>query len=174
MHLIAVYVFWCSALVILYVLFGYPLLLGLLSLGKGRAIQKAPLSKTVSVIIPVHNGEPWIQQKLESLAQLSYPRDLMEIILIDDGSTDRTAELIKASRDSRVRQLSLTRSGKASALNAGINCAHGEVLLFTDIRQRLDPESLRLLVECLADPSVGVVSGELVILSGQTQAESDI
>ncbi|HKY20061.1 MAG TPA: glycosyltransferase family 2 protein [Vicinamibacterales bacterium] len=174
MQQLAVYVFGSSVLFVLYVLFGYPLLLALLSFRNKGEIQRAWTARTVSIVVPVHNGEAWIQSKLESLTALNYPASLIHVIFIDDGSTDRTAELVKQIGDSRVELLSIPRSGKAVALNVGIGRASGEILLFTDIRQRLDPCSLRNLVECFADPSVGVVSGELIILSGETQAEANI
>jgi biofilm PGA synthesis N-glycosyltransferase PgaC len=174
MQHIAFYVFCASASFVLYVLFGYPLLLGLLSLGKARPIRKQWVPRTVSVVMPVHNGEQWIQSKLETISQLDYPRALLQIVIIDDGSTDRTVELIKSFADPRLELLSIPRGGKASALNEGLARAQGDILLLTDVRQRLDPQALRRLVECFADPSVGVVSGELVILSGETQQEADI
>lgn len=59
-------------------------------------------------------------------------------------------------------------------MNAGIERATGEILLFTDVRQRLDPACLRRLVECFADPTVGVASGELAILRGEKREEEDI
>lgn len=132
------------------------------------------MPKTVSIVVPIHNGEPWIQQKLESIAELDYPPDLIQIVLIDDGSTDRTAELIRRFAPPGTELVEVPRGGKAAALNAGIRRASGEILFFTDIRQRLDSLCLRSLVECLGDDSVGVVSGELVILPGATQQEADI
>jgi biofilm PGA synthesis N-glycosyltransferase PgaC len=174
MHHTAIYVFGASALFVLYVLFGYPVLLGLLSLRKSRAIRKEWMPRTVSVMMPVHNGEPWILDKLRTLADLNYPHDLIQIVVIDDGSTDRTAELVKQASPAGLELVSIPRSGKAAALNIALGRARGEILLFTDVRQRLDPQALRSLVACFADPSVGVVSGELIILSGETQQEADI
>jgi cellulose synthase/poly-beta-1,6-N-acetylglucosamine synthase-like glycosyltransferase len=87
---------------------------------------------------------------------------------------DRTVELFRRCATPSAELLSIPRSGKAVALNAGISRARGEILLLTDIRQHLDPGSLRSLVECMVDESVGVVSGELVILSGTSQEEADI
>jgi cellulose synthase/poly-beta-1,6-N-acetylglucosamine synthase-like glycosyltransferase len=174
MQNLAVYVFCSSVSFVVYVLFGYPAILGLLSARKPRDHSRRWRPRSISIVIPVHNGAPWVQDKLRSLDELDYPRELIQTILIDDGSTDRTAELIKQFGQSRVELLTLSRSGKAVALNAGIDRATGEILFLTDIRQRLDARSLRSLVECFTDPTVGVVSGELVILSGETQQESDI
>jgi len=174
MQHIAFYAFGASALFIVYVLFGYPLVLGLLCLARAKTIRKDETLRTVSIIMPVHNGERWIQSKLATISELDYPRDLVEILIIDDGSTDRTLEFLKQSKTSNVEVITIARSGKATALNEGLSRARGEILLFTDVRQRLDPRALRNLIACFADSSVGVVSGELVILSGDTQQEADI
>jgi cellulose synthase/poly-beta-1,6-N-acetylglucosamine synthase-like glycosyltransferase len=174
MEQLAIFGFWASVIVIFYVLAGYPLALALSSRRGSKAVDRRWAPKTVSIVIPIFNGERWIQQKLESITQLDYPSELVQIILINDGSTDGTAELIRRLAPARTEIVEVGRGGKAAALNAGIRRASGDLLFFTDIRQRLEPGCLRSLVECLGDPSVGVVSGELVILSGATQQEADI
>ena len=174
MNQLAVYVFCASGLFILYVLVGYPLVLARLSRRGGRPVSRGWAPRTVSIVIPVHNGVRWIGDKLQTLSALDYPVHLVDVIFVDDGSTDGTAELIRQRAPARYKVITISRSGKAAALNAGIAAATGDLLFFTDIRQRLDPESLRNLVENFADESVGVASGELVILSGETQQEADI
>jgi poly-beta-1,6-N-acetyl-D-glucosamine synthase len=170
----AAYVFVSSVIFILYILIGYPLWLAVLSFGSAPRIRKQWTPRTVSILLPVHNGERWIRDKLETIAQLDYPRDFLQILAIEDGSTDRTADLIREIAAPGLELLSIPHSGKAAALNAGLNRATGEILLYTDVRQRLDPGSLRSLIECFADPSVGVASGELVIGGGETRQEADI
>ncbi|MDE3164834.1 MAG: glycosyltransferase family 2 protein [Acidobacteriota bacterium] len=159
----------------LYTLAGYPLLLALAARFRGREVHRAPLSPAVSVILPVYNGERWIAAKLESILRLDYPAVLVEILVVSDGSTDATEQMVRrfAGR-ARLRWIPLPRGGKAAALNAGIGSATGEVLFFTDVRQDLAPDSLARLVECLADPSVGVVSGELVIREGEGTEEANV
>src|SRR5215470_4459411 len=93
--MIALIVFALSVAFCVYTVAGYPLLLGLLARLKTRPIHKAPLQTTVSVILPVHNGERWIEAKLESILGLAYPPKLVEILIADDGSTDRTREIAK-------------------------------------------------------------------------------
>jgi poly-beta-1,6-N-acetyl-D-glucosamine synthase len=147
----------------LYVVAGYPLLLGLLARVNPKPILKARQHKSVSVIIAVYNGEQFIARKLESVLQLDYPAELVEIIVVSDGSTDRTAAVVQTFASGRLRLLEAPHGGKSAALNAGISHAGNEILLLTDARQTLAPESLQLLVDCFADPAVGVVSGELRI-----------
>lgn len=129
------------------------------------------MEPAVSVLLPVYNGERWIEQKLESLAALDYPKDKLQTIVVSDGSTDRTGEI--AARFP-VELIEIPRSGKAAALNRAMERARGEILFFTDVRQPLEPGALRHLVERFADPGVGVVTGELIIRDGTTQEEANL
>ncbi len=166
--------FLLSSAFVVYVLFGYPLLLGLVSRWRCRPVRTSPQERTVSVLLPVYNGEPWIRGKLRSILELDYSRALLQVIVISDGSTDRTEELARDFVAEGIELIALPRGGKARALNAGMQQARGEILFFTDVRQRLDPGSLRQLVDCFADPAVGVVSGELIILKGESQEEANV
>ena len=164
----AVYAFSAGVLILVYVLVGYPCLLALLSLRERKVVRQFT-PRPVTIVLPVHNGERWIADKLESIRQLDYPLDSVQVVVIDDGSTDRTREVALASALQAIEVVSLPRGGKAKALNAGLDRATGEILVFTDVRQQLRPDSVRRLVACFADPKVGVVSGELIILEGATQ-----
>jgi cellulose synthase/poly-beta-1,6-N-acetylglucosamine synthase-like glycosyltransferase len=155
----------------LYVVFGYPALLAILARLWPAPIRRRLEWKTVTVLLPVHNGAAWIEAKLRSLLALDYPRELVRIVVILDGCDDATEPLARAFAPQGVELVPLPRGGKAVALNEGMRRATGEILLFTDVRQELDPASLRSLVACFADPKVGVVSGELVIRQGRTLEE---
>jgi len=150
----------------------YPLLLHWAARRRGRAVHRAPVRKSVSLIMAVHNGAPWMRAKLESILRLDYPRELLEVLVVSDGSTDGTDEIAAEFAAEGVKLLRAARGGKATALNAGMAQATGEVLLFTDVRQRLDPAALKNLVACFADPSVGVVSGELILIETGREGES--
>lgn len=160
----------CAAGVV-YVLAGYPLLLALLASLRPKPVHKAPYTPSVSVMLPVHNGERWLARKLESIFALDYPQDRMQVLVISDGSTDRTKEIASGYP---VEYLEISKGGKALALNRAILAARGEILFFTDVRQSLDPAALRHLTDCFADPEVGVATGELIILDGQTQEEANV
>jgi cellulose synthase/poly-beta-1,6-N-acetylglucosamine synthase-like glycosyltransferase len=174
MDTIAVATFLGGAVFLLYVLFGYPLLLGLLSARERRPVRKGPAQKSVSVLLPVRNGEPWIRKKLESILALDYPREQVEILVVSNGSTDGTDSIVEEFAGRGVRLLRLEEGNKAKALNLAIRQASGEILFFTDVRQELEPGSLSHLVSCFADPEVGVASGELVIREGETKEESNV
>ena len=170
----SVIAFIASAIFVFYVMAGYPLLIALLSLFPAPEVQKRKAFRTVSILLPVHNGEPWIRRKLESLFRMDYPRDLVEIIIISDGSTDGTEAIVSEFADQNVILLKVPKGGKPAALNAGMERATGDVIFFTDVRQDVDPICLRSLVECLEDPKVGAVSGQCVILDGETNEEASV
>jgi len=153
-----------ATFLVVYTLILYPLLLVLLRRFRWRPIARAPITPTVSVIIAVHNGAVFLPDKIRSIMNLEYPAELLQVIVASDGSTDTTVEL--ASQFDVVSVLNLPRGGKCAALNAAISCATGEILLLTDVRQTLEPDSLRLLVRNFADPCVGAVSGLLKIRAG--------
>lgn len=157
---------------ILYVLFGYPLLLAWRARLKGRPVRCEAAFPTVTLILAVYNGERWIRAKLQSILQLEYARELLRVIVVSDGSDDGTEAIVREFPE--VQLLRVPRGGKALALNAGIARAQGEILFFTDVRQKLAPDSLARLVSCFADPSVGVVSGELIIREGDSSAEASV
>lgn len=155
--------------VLAYTYAGYPLLVGTLArLQPRREVLTAgpPWRPTVSVCLPASNASAIIERKLASIAALDYPRELVEILVYDDGSTDDThAKLTAAAaRDPRIVILrGDARRGKPTALNAMRARAHGEVLLMTDARQPLSPNALADLVAALADPEVGCAAGNLVL-----------
>jgi poly-beta-1,6-N-acetyl-D-glucosamine synthase len=159
---------------VLYILAGYPLLLGWMARMWAKPIRKEPIEPSVTFVIPVFNGEEYLQQKLESVLSLDYPWEKMEILVVSDGSTDGTDGIAQSFSDRGVRLIRLSRGGKPAALNAAIPQAKGELLILTDVRQLLEPGSVRHLVACFADESVGVVSGELLIRSGETQGEQSV
>lgn len=169
---IATTIFVASAALVIYLVAGYPVLLALLSRVKRRSIAKDDVLRPVSVVIAVRNGENFIADKLDSLLALDYPRDLVEIIVISDGSSDRTDEIARGYDDRGVQLWRLPRGGKATALNFGIGKARNEILVLTDVRQKLARDSVRQLVKCFGDPKVGAASGKLCILDGETDGES--
>jgi poly-beta-1,6-N-acetyl-D-glucosamine synthase len=172
-YALPIVVFCASAALGLYIVLGYPLLLGLMARLRPKPVFKSRRRKTVSVVIPAHNGERFIGAKLDSVLALDYPRELMEILVVSDGSTDRTDSIVREFAPQGVRLLRVPRGGKCAALNAAIPQARNEILLLTDIRQTVAPESLQAMMDCFADSSVGAVSGELVIRKGASHDEAD-
>jgi GT2 family glycosyltransferase len=152
---------------------GYPVLIGLwASLRPHSPRDDTAYEPTVSICLAVCNGDAHIERKLRSLLALDYPREKLEIVVCSDGSTDGTERVLDqlALEDSRIVVLrTSSRVGKPTALNQLRAAARGEVLIMTDVRQPLAEATARALVGPLADPSVGCVSGNLV-LSGPSGA----
>jgi cellulose synthase/poly-beta-1,6-N-acetylglucosamine synthase-like glycosyltransferase len=119
----------------------------------------------------VRNGARWIESKLDSLLGSEYPPEMIRILVVSDGSTDATNDLVARYSDARVNLIALPPGGKATAVNRGIELASGEIIVLTDVRQQFDREALSHLVSCFADPEVGVVTGELLIREGLSKEE---
>jgi len=162
-HVLA-YAFWCAACLMLYTYAGYPLWMYLRSRLHPRPTRQEPMFPTVSIILAVHNGAALLRVKVNHLLSLDYPRDRMEIVIVSDGSTDGTDDILKEFPDPPVRSMRCTEHcGKAAALNMGMQSATGEILLFLDIRPFLENHALQFLLSNFADPRVGCVAGELVL-----------
>jgi cellulose synthase/poly-beta-1,6-N-acetylglucosamine synthase-like glycosyltransferase len=154
------FVFWFSVAGTVYTYLGYPLLLALVYrlLPKRRA--RAGYAPTLSILIAAYNEEAGIRRKLEQTLALEYPVDKVEIIVLSDGSTDRTDEIVRSFADPRVQLLHVTgRKGKTNAQNEGVKIARGEVLIFSDATTVYHPQALAKLAANYADPKVGAVSG---------------
>ena len=167
-------IFILGAAFIIYVLFGYPLWIAVWSAMRPQPVVKEFTSRTVSILLPVHNGQRWLAAKLDAIRQLNYPEELLETIVISSASTDDTLRLAREHAGARLQVIELEQPGKAAALNAGLAVARGEILFFTDVRQWLEPGSLQSLISNFADRRVGAVSGELVIREGDSLAEASV
>ena len=154
--------FWAAAALTAYVYFGYPLLLAAWARLAPKPVRREAVTPGVSIVIAARNEAAALDARLENLLSLDYPQDRIQIIVVSDGSTDRTSQILARYRR-RVDSVLLPPGGKANALNAGVAAARHDVLVFTDARQTFAPDALRALVAPLADPAVGGVSGELVL-----------
>jgi cellulose synthase/poly-beta-1,6-N-acetylglucosamine synthase-like glycosyltransferase len=166
-----VIVFVASAFFVLYVLIGYPVLMAIWARSAGRPIQKEFSPRAVSIVVPVRNGIAWIESKIRSLLESDYPPDLLDVLIVSDGSTDGTDEFVMRYADPRVKLLSVPAGGKATAVNRGLETVRSEWIVLTDVRQTFARDAIRKLVSCFAEPSVGLVTGELVIREGTTHEE---
>ena len=122
---------------------------------------------TCAILIPAHNEEKVIGATIASMLQLEYPKDKLKIIVINDGSQDRTKEIILsyAAQDSRVQLYDVPKGeggkGKSRALNLGIKQAQAEVIAIYDADNTPDKDALRYLVaNLISDPSLGAVLGK--------------
>jgi cellulose synthase/poly-beta-1,6-N-acetylglucosamine synthase-like glycosyltransferase len=131
-------------------------------MSRPRILRKR-ITPSISIVIAVRNEEATLPAKLENLGLLNYPLDKLQIVIASDGSTDGTASILRA-QVSRIDPVILDESnGKSFALNEAIKRSSGEILVFLDARQFVEPDALYELVSCFADPGVGAVSGELLL-----------
>jgi biofilm PGA synthesis N-glycosyltransferase PgaC len=155
--------FWLATAVIAYTYFGYPGWLWVRSCWRARPVRLGPLLPSVSIVLVVHNEGKVLAEKLRNLAELDYPADRLEVIVVSDGSTDETEAILQKQAGSTPFRVFLSpyHLGKASALNQAIANVSREVVVFTDARQTIERDALCRLVENFFDSSVGCVSGEL-------------
>ncbi len=155
----------CAAFV-LYTYLGYPLLLILLGARKPRPKPPGPAGlPRVSLLIPACNEESGIAAKIANSLALDYPPELFEVVVVSDGSTDRTGEIAEEFRERGVRLLSLEKNfGKMEAINRAWPELKGEIVVLTDVSALFEPAAVRELAAEFADPEVGAVSGELILL----------
>jgi glycosyltransferase involved in cell wall biosynthesis len=123
---------------------------------------------SVSVVVPVLNGEETIKDCLVSLLRTDYPEERREILVVDNGSTDRTAEIVKSLP---VRYLREERRGCSAARNTGIKASRGEIVVSTDADCVVSRGWLREIVKAFDEEGVGAVAGEVVAYPPKTPAE---
>ncbi|HEY4379987.1 MAG TPA: glycosyltransferase family 2 protein [Acidobacteriaceae bacterium] len=165
--------FWICLALVAYAYFGYAVWLWVLARVSTRPIQRSAIEPTVSIIIAARNEEANLPAKLNNLGLLDYPQDRLQIVVASDGSTDGTANILR-ERSSRIVPVLLEQSnGKAYALNQAVRQATGEILIFQDARQSIEPNLVSELVSCFADPTVGAVSGELLLAASAEAPASD-
>jgi cellulose synthase/poly-beta-1,6-N-acetylglucosamine synthase-like glycosyltransferase len=153
-------VFWSAAMALFYVYAGYPALLCLIAPLRRQRKPEPGYVPTISILIAACNEEAGIRQKLEQTLTLDYPADKMEVLVLSDGSQDRTDEIVDGFADPRVRLVSIPeRRGKTNAQNEGVKPAKGEILIFSDATTVYHPLALKYLVANYQDPGVGAVSG---------------
>ena len=169
MQLFSIAAFAALSAFILYTVAGYPLLLGWLARCRARPVQKRFEARTVSFVIAVYNGANFLAAKLRSILDLDYPRELMEVVVVSDASTDATDDIARSFSSEGVKLIRVPRGGKPAALNVAVPRTSGEILVLTDVRQTLERESLQRLIACFGDPEVGVVSGDMAVRPGNIE-----
>ncbi|MFF1919059.1 bifunctional polysaccharide deacetylase/glycosyltransferase family 2 protein [Streptomyces sp. NPDC058221] len=111
----------------------------------------------VTVLVPAYNEEKGIESTLRSLLASTHRQ--LQIVVIDDGSSDRTATVAESVRDPRVSVVRQANAGKAEALNTGLRHARYNIVVMVDADTVLEPDAIRRLIQPLAHPAVGAVSG---------------
>ncbi|OEV09641.1 bifunctional polysaccharide deacetylase/glycosyltransferase family 2 protein [Streptomyces nanshensis] len=115
------------------------------------------VDEPVTVLVPAHNEEAGIEATVRSLLASTHP--YLQVIVIDDGSTDRTAQIAEGIRDPRVTVIRQPNRGKPGALNTGLGYARHEIVVMVDADTVFEPDALFRLIQPLAHPAIGAVSG---------------
>ena len=160
-------VFWICFFIIFYTYAGYPLLLQTLVLIKNLLTpEKKPRNNIyvpVTLIVAAYNEEEMIQEKINNCFTLDYPADKIKFIFITDGSTDKTASIIK-KYPIIIHLHENERKGKLAAMNRAMQFVETEIVIFNDANTLLNRESIGRIVAHYSDEKVGGVSGEKKIL----------
>ena len=158
--------FWSLLIVGLYPYVLYPALASLVGQMTSRQVDKDPeFLPGVTLIIAAFNEARHIEATLRNKLAQDYPRDLLHILVVSDGSSDGTDEIVErlAAADKRVRLLrQVPRQGKTAALNRAVAQAAGEILVFSDANSLYRRDALRRLIRNFADPEVGYVTGQML------------
>ena len=165
-------VFWTSALLIIYVYAGYPLLIFLSSFICRKKMDHLSATPSITLLVSAYYEEMVIGAKLKNCLSLDYPRDKLQILVAVDGSEDRTAEIVRSFSGQGVELIwSSTRKGKIVAINNAMKLVRNEIIVFSDANNQYLPDTIRELVKPFADPSVGAVSGSKTVgfKKGNTQ-----
>jgi cellulose synthase/poly-beta-1,6-N-acetylglucosamine synthase-like glycosyltransferase len=156
--------FWSVVGLVVYVYAGYPLLIWALARLRPSRVRRGDALPSVSFVIAAYNEEEAIAAKLENTLAIDYPADRLEIVVVSDGSTDRTDEIVTSRFAGRVRLLALGgRFGKTIGQNRAVEETTGEVIVFSDATTVYRPDTVRRLVAPFADPAVGCVGGWIIM-----------
>jgi cellulose synthase/poly-beta-1,6-N-acetylglucosamine synthase-like glycosyltransferase len=159
--------FFISLGMLVYIYFGYPIVVYLMSrIRSWPVLKKESYQPRVTILIAAYNEEKKIEATIKNKIALLYPKDKIEIIVISDGSTDGTDNIVRSYTAENVKLLRQDkRAGKTAALNLGFSKAGGEIIVFSDANSLYDRSALNNLVRNFADEKVGYVTGKMVYVN---------
>src|ERR1700674_5392478 len=169
-------VFWVCLAIGLYPYAGYPLCVALLRAIRPRPVRAAPIAPRVTVVISAYNEASHIEATVRNKLDQDYPRGLLDVMVVSDGSTDGTDQALTrlappGPRIGFFRQE--PRAGKTAALNCMLERAQGEIIVFADANSMSRPDTVRRLVAPFADPDVGYTSGRMLYVDPEGSLVGD-
>jgi len=170
-----VVLFWFLLGLLLTIYVAYPLLTIVIAALRPKpkyiAFTKQP---RVAVIVAAYNEEAIIAEKIENLLKLDYPKDSLEIIIVADGSTDKTYEIVEMYADRRIKLMrGEQRVGKTRAMNLALHSTTADIIIYTDADPILDRSAVIHLVTPFSDPRVGIVCGNALYGKGEEHHGSE-
>lgn len=157
-------VFFVSFFFIFYTYFGYTAVLYFISAFRkvGKQAGTGTNYPFISLVIAAYNEEQIIAEKVENSLQLDWPEDKLEILVVSDGSTDRTNDIVRGFGDPRVKLLDFyDRGGQCVSFDRGTEAARGEIILFSDATGMFNSDVVKLLTDKFSDPSIGCIAGTI-------------
>jgi len=168
--------FWVSLLLLLYIYIVYGLLVYILAQrkpGSAPGRQTNTELPSLTVLIPAFNEAAVIGGKIRNTLSLRYPREKFRVLIITDGSTDGTEQIVRAFPQVDLLH-EAERLGKAAAINRAMQDITSDLVVLTDANTLLNEEALLQLVQSFKNPAIGAVSGEkLVVSSGAEELSSE-
>lgn len=168
-----IYLFWFSIIFVFYAYLGYPLLLLLFTVINKRGYSEKTgrvddFYPKVTLLISAYNEEKVIEDKIINSLELNYPKELLEIVVVSDGSSDMTNEIAARYADKGVvLRYFEGRIGKTACLNKVVPLAQGEIIVFSDANSRYDKEAIKELIKHFADKKIGFVTGTTKYVSDE-------
>jgi cellulose synthase/poly-beta-1,6-N-acetylglucosamine synthase-like glycosyltransferase len=154
-----------SLAAIVYVYLGYPLIIWFIGAIRPKPVRKSEYYPFVSIVTAAHNEIAVIKEMIANKLNLDYPKEMLEIIVVSDASTDGTDEAVKEISDSHIHLMRQEpRQGKTAALNRAVSRARGEIIVFSDANSMYHLSALKELAFNFADSSVGYVTGKMEYL----------
>lgn len=162
---------------LLYIFIGYPLFfIGVAFFMKQKSKNNhVKCTPSVSIILSVYNEERVIRKKIANFLALDYPKDLSELIIVSDCSTDSTDKIIKKYVNKRIRLVRQNiRNGKSVSLNTAVPYSKGEILVFTDANAMFKKNVLRKLTRHFSNNQIGLVSGRTEYIASELNKHTSV
>lgn len=153
--------FFVSMFLLIYIYFGYPIMLMILSTIFRKTVDKKDITPSISLIISVYNEENIIRQKMENSLSLDYPSNNLQIIVASE-STDKTNVIVREYEEKNIILCAFDkREGKRATLYRTVPLAKGEIIVFSDANALYEKDALKKIARNFHDPRIGCVSGRL-------------
>jgi cellulose synthase/poly-beta-1,6-N-acetylglucosamine synthase-like glycosyltransferase len=173
---LVLFTFFLNPACIFIVFIGYPFFLYVISMGKDKKknnIKRGNPIPFISVIVVFRNAETLIQQKVLNFSNLDYPKEKIELVLVSDGTTDNSLNLIKDYLSPFIRLFHFKdHLGKAHGLNFGVEQSRGSILVFSDADSILERKSITMLSQYFSDPAIGGVCGQRMVVEDISHIKS--
>jgi len=168
-------IFGISAFGLFWTYAGYPIFIWFLSkIIKKEHKYDENYQPNVSLMIMSYNEEKTIEKKIKNTLEENYPKEKLQIMVVDSASTDKTREIVEKYSDKGIELVKQEeRRGEASAMNYGLKYAIGDVIISTDANSYFNKDAIKHLVKHFSDPNVGIVGGKFFVKKIKSTSETE-